>query len=146
MTVALPTKLYRYLLKKLTNLATNKLTLHHQTVIYYSFDYWLDFDCVPFVLRILKIKMAASFFIQLLSFDDSLSPMFGLIFPNIKLSLAAIVVHISDLPEHFPLLPTLVMYSTDRPHTTCKEMAIVSVEVRHVSFFWSFFGVIFLLN
>ena len=35
---------------------------------------------------------------------------------HVKFPLAAIVVHVAYLPKHWPLLPALVMNTTNRPH------------------------------
>lgn len=45
-------------------------------------------------------------------------------FCNIKFSLAAIIVHETDLAKHWSLCPSLIMYSTHRPHTTCNKLFV----------------------
>ena len=42
--------------------------------------------------------------------------------PNIKFSLAPIIVHEADFSKHRPLFPTLIMYSTNRPHAACNNV------------------------
>ena len=42
--------------------------------------------------------------------------------PNIKFFLAPIIVHEADFSKHRPLFPTLIMYSTNRPHAACNNV------------------------
>ena len=42
--------------------------------------------------------------------------------PNIEFSLAPIIVHVADFSKHRPLFPTLIMYSTNRPHAACNNV------------------------
>ena len=43
-------------------------------------------------------------------------------FCNIEFSLAPIIVHEADFSKHGPLGPTLIMYSTNRPHAACNNV------------------------
>ena len=41
---------------------------------------------------------------------------------HVELSLTSFVIHVANLPKDISLFPSLIVNSTDRPHTSCKTL------------------------